>query len=106
MKFVDIKNDIAFRKIFGNENKKEILISFLNAVLGFTGDSKIVTVTILNPFQYTYLYLQDVRRTSDYCREIVFPNPRASASIGVFRVPIKPNGKTKNGVGRIFFYNS
>jgi len=28
MKFVDIKNDIAFRKIFGNENKKEILISF------------------------------------------------------------------------------
>lgn len=33
MKFVDIKNDIAFRKIFGNENKQEILISFLNAVL-------------------------------------------------------------------------
>jgi len=30
MKFVDIKNDIAFRKIFGNENKKEILISFFN----------------------------------------------------------------------------
>ena len=28
MKFVDIKNDIAFRKIFGNENKKIILISF------------------------------------------------------------------------------
>jgi len=28
MNFVDIKNDIAFRKIFGNENKKEILISF------------------------------------------------------------------------------
>jgi len=51
MKFVDVKNDIAFRKIFGNENKKEILISFLNAVLGFTGKNKIVTVTILNPFQ-------------------------------------------------------
>jgi len=31
MKFVDVKNDIAFRKIFGNENKKEILISFRNA---------------------------------------------------------------------------
>jgi len=51
MKFVDIKNDIAFRKIYGNENKKEILISFINAVLGFTGDRKIVTVTFLNPFQ-------------------------------------------------------
>jgi len=28
MKFVDVKNDIAFRKVFGNENKKEILISY------------------------------------------------------------------------------
>ncbi len=33
MQFADIKNDIAFRKIFGgatfrNENKKEILIFF------------------------------------------------------------------------------
>jgi len=51
MKFVDIKNDIAFRKIFGNDNKKEILISFLNAVLGFSGTKKIESVTILNPFQ-------------------------------------------------------
>ncbi len=24
MQYTDIKNDIAFRKIFGNENKKEI----------------------------------------------------------------------------------
>ena len=35
MKFVDPKNDLAFKKIFGNENKKEILISFLNSVLDF-----------------------------------------------------------------------
>lgn len=33
MKFADPKNDIAFRKIFGNETKKIILISFLNSVL-------------------------------------------------------------------------
>jgi hypothetical protein len=32
MQFADVKNDIAFRKIFGNETKTEILISFLNAV--------------------------------------------------------------------------
>ncbi|MEA3229118.1 MAG: PD-(D/E)XK nuclease family transposase, partial [Campylobacterota bacterium] len=35
MKFADPKNDLAFKKIFGNENKKEILISFLNSVLDF-----------------------------------------------------------------------
>ena len=51
MKFADIKNDIAFRKIFGNENRKEVLISFLNAVLDFQGEGRISEVTILNPYQ-------------------------------------------------------
>jgi predicted transposase/invertase (TIGR01784 family) len=51
MKFVDIKNDIAFRKIFGNENRKEVLISFLNAVLLLDNDKKIISVDILNPYQ-------------------------------------------------------
>ena len=51
MKFVDIKNDIAFRKIFGNENKKEILISFLNCVLELPKGKKIVKIEIKNPFQ-------------------------------------------------------
>lgn len=51
MKFVDVKNDIAFRKIFGNENRKETLISFLNAILDFHGDRRIMQVNILNPYQ-------------------------------------------------------
>ncbi len=51
MKFVDIKNDIAFRKIFGSETEKEVLISFLNAVLMLDGGHKIVTVEILTPYQ-------------------------------------------------------
>ena len=51
MKFVDVKNDVAFRKIFGSEQKKVILISFLNAVLGLEGQSRIKDVTFVNPFQ-------------------------------------------------------
>ncbi len=51
MKFVDVKNDVAFRKIFGNENRKETLISFLNAILDFHGDQHISQVNILNPYQ-------------------------------------------------------
>ncbi|KJR42352.1 hypothetical protein MCHI_001763 [Candidatus Magnetoovum chiemensis] len=51
MRFVDVKNDIAFKKVFGNENKKEILISFINAVLGLEGEKKIADLTILNPYQ-------------------------------------------------------
>jgi predicted transposase/invertase (TIGR01784 family) len=51
MKFADVKNDVAFRKIFGNENKKEVLISFLNAILDFEERHKITDVTIINPYQ-------------------------------------------------------
>ncbi len=51
MKFVDPKNDLAFKKIFGNENKKEILISFLNAILDFKEDREIIDIEILNPYQ-------------------------------------------------------
>jgi predicted transposase/invertase (TIGR01784 family) len=51
MKFVEVTNDIAFRKIFGNENRKEVLISFLNAVLLLENDNQIVSVDILNPYQ-------------------------------------------------------
>jgi len=51
MQFVDIKNDIAFRKIFGNENKKIILISFLNAIMKLKDSRAIADVEILNPYQ-------------------------------------------------------
>ena len=51
MKFVDVKNDVAFRKIFGNENRKEVLISFLNAVLLLKENHKILDVDILTPYQ-------------------------------------------------------
>jgi predicted transposase/invertase (TIGR01784 family) len=50
--FVDPKNDVAFRKIFGDENKKEILISFLNNILEFANtDKEIIDITIKNPYQ-------------------------------------------------------
>lgn len=32
-KFLDPKNDVAFKKIFGNEMHKDILIHFLNDIL-------------------------------------------------------------------------
>ncbi len=51
MKFVDVKNDVAFRKIFGNEKKKIILISFLNAVLDLHDKLRINDITFVNPFQ-------------------------------------------------------
>ncbi|MCB1158879.1 MAG: Rpn family recombination-promoting nuclease/putative transposase [Leptospiraceae bacterium] len=51
MKFADPKNDVAFRKIFGNEGKKVILISFLNSILSLEGDRKIIDLEFRNTFQ-------------------------------------------------------
>ena len=51
MKFVDITNDIAFRKIFGNAGKKKSLISFLNAVIDLPENDQIIDVEITNPYQ-------------------------------------------------------
>ncbi|MEM6700936.1 MAG: PD-(D/E)XK nuclease family transposase, partial [Bacteroidota bacterium] len=45
--YVDPKVDIAFKKIFGDEKRKHILISLLNAVM----DKGIVEVDIVNPYQ-------------------------------------------------------
>jgi len=73
MKFADPKNDLAFKKIFGDENHKNILISFLNAVLDFTQDKTIVDVTLVNPYQVpkipelkeTILDIQATNRNGD-----------------------------------------
>ncbi|MGL9717889.1 MAG: Rpn family recombination-promoting nuclease/putative transposase, partial [Wolbachia sp.] len=50
-KFLDPKNDVAFRRIFGTEKNKDILVHFLNDILGFTGEAKIEDVQFLNPIQ-------------------------------------------------------
>ncbi len=52
-KFLDPKLDLTFKKIFGTEKNKNILIHFLNDILGFTEISTIEEVeflsTILDP---------------------------------------------------------
>lgn len=51
MRFLDVKTDYAFKKVFGSENSKHILISFLNALIDFPEDAKIVDLTIVDPYQ-------------------------------------------------------
>jgi len=51
LKFADPKNDLAFKKIFGNSKHKSILISFLNSVLDFKDAKEIVSVELANPYQ-------------------------------------------------------
>jgi len=53
--FLDVKTDYAFKKVFGSENSKEILISFLNAVIDFREDNKIKDLTIIDPYNIPIL---------------------------------------------------
>ena len=50
-KFLDPKNDICFKKIFGTEKNKDILIHFLNDMLIFRGKNPIKDVTFLKTVQ-------------------------------------------------------
>jgi predicted transposase/invertase (TIGR01784 family) len=49
MKFINPKTDYAFKKIFGSENSKDILISFLNAIV-YQEKDVIQDLEILNPY--------------------------------------------------------
>jgi len=46
-KFLDPKNDYAFKRIFGKPKNQDILIHFLNDMLRFSGEKRIETVAFL-----------------------------------------------------------
>ena len=50
MNFIDPRIDFAFKKIFGSEDAKDILISFLESLMGLEGDKRIKEVTLMDPF--------------------------------------------------------
>ena len=50
-KFLDPKNDIAFRRIFGSEKNKDILIHFVNDILELKDKDRIKEVTFLSTIQ-------------------------------------------------------
>ncbi len=54
MRFLDVKTDYAFKKVFGSQQSKEILLDFLNAILDF-GERRIVDLTIVDPYQIPLL---------------------------------------------------
>lgn len=76
MQFADITNDVAFRKIFGNEQKTAPLISFLNAALELEGDERVASVALINPYQLPRIAgekatILDVRATDQQGRSFV-----------------------------------
>jgi predicted transposase/invertase (TIGR01784 family) len=54
-RYLDPKNDLAFKKVFGTEKNKDILIGFLNDMLGKSGEDTIKEVLFINPSQLPLL---------------------------------------------------
>ena len=50
MRFLNPKTDFAFKKIFGSDESTEILLSFLNAILGLKSPYRLHDLTILDPY--------------------------------------------------------
>ncbi|XCN75244.1 MAG: Rpn family recombination-promoting nuclease/putative transposase [Candidatus Electrothrix aestuarii] len=54
MRFLDVRTDFAFKKVFGSERSKNVLISFLNAIIDF-GEEQVTDLTIVDPYQIPLL---------------------------------------------------
>ena len=60
MQFISPQNDFAFKRIFGSNEHKGVLISFLNAVLDLKHERQIVQVELADPYQVPRLpHLKD-----------------------------------------------
>jgi len=55
MKFLDVKTDFAFKKVFGREGSNDILIDFLNSVISFENEYKIQALAIVDPYNIPML---------------------------------------------------
>ncbi len=55
MQFLDVKTDFAFKRVFGSEQSKAVLLDFLNAIIDFGEDTFITDLTIVDPYQIPLL---------------------------------------------------
>ncbi len=68
-KFLDPKNDVAFKKIFGTEKNKDILIHFLNDVIEFDQGAHIEDVTFLKAIQDPEIRAQKTSIVDILCKD-------------------------------------
>jgi predicted transposase/invertase (TIGR01784 family) len=68
-KFLDPKNDVAFKKIFGTEKNKDILIHFLNDMIEFGEKVHIQDVTFLKTVQDPEIRAQKTSVVDILCKD-------------------------------------
>src|SRR5205085_2166743 len=68
-KFLNPKNDVAFKRIFGTEKNKDILIRFLNDMISFKGKKPIISVTFLKTEQNPVIALKKTSIVDILCED-------------------------------------
>ncbi len=68
-KFLDPKNDVAFRKIFGTEKNKDILIHFLNDMITFKAKAPIKEISFLKTIQDPEIAVQKTSIVDILCKD-------------------------------------
>ena len=76
MTFLDVKTDYAFKKVFGSNENKPLLIRFLNSVIIFTHNAKIKDLIIQDPYNIPMLKgmkdsFVDVKATLDNNTKVI-----------------------------------
>ena len=76
MKFLDVKTDYAFKKVFGSIENKDLLIRFLNSVIIFSHNAKIKDLIIEDPYNIPMLKgmkdsFVDVKATLDNDTKVI-----------------------------------
>jgi predicted transposase/invertase (TIGR01784 family) len=68
-KFLDPKNDVAFKKIFGTEKNKDILIHFINDMINFKEDGPIKEVAFLKTLQDPEIAAKKMSMVDILCKD-------------------------------------
>lgn len=68
-KLLDPKNDVAFKRIFGTEKNKDVLMHFLNDMLVFKGNPLIQDVTFLSPIQDPEISIKKTSIVDVLCKD-------------------------------------
>jgi predicted transposase/invertase (TIGR01784 family) len=68
-RFLNPRNDYAFKQIFGIEKNRDILTSFLNGILGLEGNDKVIEVTLLKTSQDREIWAYRCSIVDVLCRD-------------------------------------
>jgi conserved hypothetical protein (putative transposase or invertase) len=69
MLYLSPTNDLVFKKLFGTEANKDLLISFLNGILGRKGDKLITYVDFRDPYNHQPSMLLKLSIVDVRCRD-------------------------------------